>query len=67
MYLLDLYLGPTIQPRPSNDGEDGGDGDYDDYDVDKQTHYKTSRFRNVATLFIFATWTLGDCVAPEKK
>ena len=30
----------------------------------EQTHDKTSRFRNVATLFILAKWALGDQVAP---
>ena len=30
----------------------------------EQTHNMASRFRKVATLFIFAKWTLGDQVAP---
>ena len=38
---------------------------YNDAD-DGQTHDKTSRFRNVATLLILAMWTLGDCVAPDR-
>ena len=32
----------------------------------KQTHDVASRFGNRTALFIFATWTLIDCVAPEQ-
>ena len=38
--------------------------DYDDNE--QQTHNETSRLRNMAVLLILATWTLGDCIAPEE-
>ena len=37
------------------------------YIEEKQTHDVTSRFRNRTTLFILATWTLIDCVAPYQE
>ena len=37
-----------------------------DDDEQEQTHNMASRFRNRASLFILATWTLGNHVAPEK-
>ena len=43
--------------------KDSGD---DNDEGEKQTHGKTSRFRNVATLFILAKWTLRNSVAPEQ-
>ena len=36
------------------------------YIEEKQTHDVASRFGNRATLFILATWTLIDCVAPDQ-
>ena len=33
----------------------------------KQTHDVASRFGNRTALFILATWTLGDCVAPDQE
>ena len=33
-------------------------------DDKEQTHDMASRFRNRASLFVLAIWTLGDCVAP---
>ena len=38
----------------------------DDDDNEEQTHNETSRLRNMAVLLILATWTLGDCIAPEE-
>ena len=40
----------------------------DEIDDDKeQTHDMANRFRNRASLFVLATWTLGDHVAPEQE
>ena len=36
-------------------------------DDKEQTHNLANWIRNVATLFILATWTLGDHVAPDQK
>ena len=36
-------------------------------DDKEQTHNMANRFRNCASLFILATWTLGNHVAPEKE
>ena len=47
--------------------DEGGTDDDDDHDNDDHTHNKASRFWNRASLFVLAIWTLGDCVAPEKK
>ena len=33
----------------------------------EQTHDVTSRFRNRASLFVLAIWTLGDHVAPDQE
>ena len=33
-------------------------------DDKEQTHDMANRFRNRASLFVLAIWTLGDCVAP---
>ena len=43
--------------------EDEGDNE----EGEEQTHGKTSRFRNVATLFILPKWTLRNSVAPEQE
>ena len=44
------------------------ENDNDDDDDDKeQTHDMASRFRNRASLFVLATWTLGNRVAPEQE
>ena len=41
---------------------------HDDADNDEQrTHDETRRVRNVAALFILATRTFGDRIAPENK
>ena len=37
------------------------------YIEEKQTHDVASRFGNRTTLFILATWTLIDCVAPYQE
>ena len=37
------------------------------YIEEKQTHDKTSRFRNRTAFFILAVWTLIDCVAPDQE
>ena len=37
------------------------------YIEEKQTHDVASRFGNRTTLFILATWTLIDCVAPDQE
>ena len=43
-------------------------GDENNSDAgDEQTHNETSRIRNVASLLILTTWTLGYHVAPEDK
>ena len=40
----------------------------DDNDDDKeQTHDMANRFRNRASLFVLATWTLGNHVAPDQE
>ena len=33
----------------------------------EQTHDMANRFRNRASLFVLATWTLGNHVAPDQK
>ena len=38
-----------------------------DDDEQEQTHDMASRFRNRASLFVLATWTLGNHVAPEQE
>ena len=47
------------------DNLDGGDSK-NNYDGEEQTHDVASRFGNRASLFVLATWTLGDRVAPEQ-
>ena len=44
------------------DSDDGGADDDND-----QTHDKASRFWNRASLFVLATWTLGNHVAPDQE
>ena len=36
-------------------------------DDKEQTHDMASRFRNRASLFVLATWTLGNHVAPDRE
>ena len=36
-------------------------------DDKEQTHDMANRFRNRASLFVLATWTLGNHVAPEQE
>ena len=36
-------------------------------DDKEQTHNMANRFRNCASLFILATWTLGNHVAPDQE
>ena len=36
-------------------------------DDKEQTHDVASRFRNRASLFVLATWTLGNHVAPDQE
>ena len=36
-------------------------------DKKEQTHDMADRFRNRASLFVLATWTLGNHVAPEQE
>ena len=36
-------------------------------DEKEQTHDMANRFRNRASLFVLATWTLGDRVAPDQE
>ena len=50
-----------------SDDDHGEEEDYDDVsdDDEEQTHDKTSRFRNMAALFVVAKGTLGDLIAPE--
>ena len=38
-----------------------------DDDDKEQTHDMASRFRNRASLFVLATWTLGNHVAPDQE
>ena len=42
------------------------ENDNDDDDKE-QTHDMPNRFRNRASLFVLATWTLGDHVAPKQQ
>ena len=48
------------------DNLDGGDSK-NNYDGEEQTHDVASRFGNRASLFVLATWTLGDRVAPDQE
>ena len=48
------------------DNLDGGDSK-NNYDGEEQTHDVASRFGNRASLFVLATWTLGDHVAPDQE
>ena len=50
-----------------DDDDDEEEEDYSDVDDEdeEQTHDKTSRFRNMAALFVVAKGTLGDLIAPE--
>ena len=36
-------------------------------DEKEQTHDMANRFRNRASLFVLATWTLGNHVAPDQE
>ena len=36
-------------------------------DDKEQTHDMANRFRNRASLFVLATWTLGNHVAPDQE
>ena len=49
-----------MEEKGDDDGED------DDDEVEEQTHDVASRFRNCAALFVLATWTLGNHVAPDQ-
>ena len=42
-------------------------GNKNDNGDNEQTHDLLSFFRNLAVLFILATWTLGDRVAPDQE
>ena len=42
------------------------ENDNDDDDKE-QTHDMANRFRNRASLFVLATWTLGNHVAPDQE
>ena len=48
------------------DNLDGGDSK-NNYDGEEQTHDMANRFGNRASLFVLATWTLGDHVAPDQE
>ena len=48
------------------DNLDEGDNK-NNYDDEEQTHDVASRFRNRASLFVLATWTLGNHVTPDKE
>ena len=51
-------------PRYKASKESENDSDDDDKE---QTHDMANRFRNRASLFVLATWTLGNHVAPDKE
>ena len=51
-------------PRYKASKESENDSDDDDKE---QTHDMANRFRNRASLFVLATWTLGNHVAPDQE